>query len=155
MLEDELSLEGNTKSKVPLCRKCLQRPVEPQSKRFKNKTYSKLCSVCRKESKVKATEKAIAKRKLEKKSPKLSQGGYPLVPVHETRLRAEHKIVMEQILGRPLRKGEAVHHINGNRTDNRPENLELWVRTHPSGVRARDLVCPHCGKSYLDQPLLK
>ncbi|TMK84771.1 MAG: HNH endonuclease, partial [Actinobacteria bacterium] len=38
----------------------------------------------------------------------------------------EHILVMEQLLGRYLSPDETVHHRNGVRNDNRPENLELW-----------------------------
>jgi hypothetical protein len=52
----------------------------------------------------------------------------------------EHVEVMSQMLGRALLPGENVHHINGVRDDNRPENLELWSRSQPSGQRVADKV---------------
>lgn len=52
----------------------------------------------------------------------------------------EHLVVMEKSLGRAVSVFETVHHKNGDRLDNRLENLELWSSRHPKGQRVRDLI---------------
>lgn len=47
---------------------------------------------------------------------------------------------METHLGRELLANENVHHINGDRLDNRLENLELWSSAQPAGQRVSDKV---------------
>ena len=109
------------------------------------KDLAKYCSKCRSERMrgKPATNKRKGYRYIDKE-------GYVCIKIGNT-FRAEHRVIMEKILGRPLRKGELVHHIDSNRSNNKPSNLELWIAPHVLGIKASDLICPHCGKLYQEK----
>jgi len=66
--------------------------------------------------------------------------GYVLVVVEGNKLNLEHRVIMERLVGRKLLRSELVHHKNGIKHDNRPQNL-LLVTT----VNHRHRVnCPKC-----------
>jgi hypothetical protein len=55
----------------------------------------------------------------------LRKDGYVEISIGNGEYRLEHDLIMEEIIGRRLLENEIVHHINKNRSDNKPENLQL------------------------------
>lgn len=123
------------------CKECIKlkrRQPCPNCNEFKNDKRAKLCKKCSikalrgskhpcwKGGKIKDTQGYT--RIYTPKDPRANCGRY----------LKEHTIVMEKFLGRQLTKYETIHHKNGNRTDNRIENLELWDKSHPYGQRVED-----------------
>lgn len=88
----------------------------------------------------------VASKNAQKGSGHINTKGYKIVwaPDHPNAAQAgtmpEHRFVMSGLLGRPLLDTEEVHHKNGDRLDNRPENLELWSTKQPYGQRVADKI---------------
>lgn len=77
---------------------------------------------------------------------KIAKKGHP--NAWRTGEMLEHVFIMSEHLGRPIRKGETIHHKNGIKHDNRIENLELWNNSHPHGQRVKDKIKFY--KEFLD-----
>ena len=121
--------------KQRIIKSCKQCGKEFESKRSESRVY---CSVeCYKNLKQNGIYVSPSGH-IYKCKPQIARG-YVMINIDGKRI-LEHRYVMEQHLGRPLLPKENVHHLNGNRSDNRLENLELWNKSQPTGQRIKDLV---------------
>ena len=122
---------------VKVCEMC---SIEFKAKKHAAGTPStrKYCDICK--TKVLSTNRRQEDYYVDKQ-------GYAWIRIND-KFTQEHRYVMEQKLGRKLKQAESVHHINGIRDDNHPDNLELWVGPIRYGQRASDIKCHNCGESY-------
>ena len=87
----------------------------------------------------------------------IRKDGYRFVKVGVRQYKLEHRLVVEAALGRSLLRTEEVHHANGDKLDNRLENLLLVSPSehqsyHTDNVQRQrsrvELICKACGKPY-------
>jgi hypothetical protein len=127
-----------TPKKIPVavCEKCskeFQRPYRKQTQGYDYKV--RFCSRdCANEA--------------QRTDSYADKNGY-IVVSRKGRQYQAHRLVMEQSIGRKLLADETVHHINGVRSDNRIENLELWSSRHPKGQRVEEKIA-WCKQFLLD-----
>lgn len=105
---------------------------------------------------------AMRGRELVSGTRAIRKDGYIEVKVGIHQRRLEHRVIVEQAIGRKLTTNEQVHHINGVKHDNRIENLQLLTNAEHQKLhdhldvqhapRTVTLVCVVCGKEYQTRP---
>lgn len=132
----------------------------------------KICPNCKKEFKIYPSiqNKTFCSRKCRTEATTLwdkegryhSTGGYIMIPKPGISkpgklkdLMYEHRAVAENILKRKLDRTEEVHHINGNKQDNRPENLMIIDSISHKSSRSDHFkcICEKCGHINIYIPL--
>lgn len=72
--------------------------------------------------------------------------GHPGANIYKGSHILEYRLIAEQIVGRPLRSDEIVHHKNGDPSDNRVENLEVMSQAEHARIHASERRDPLTGR---------
>lgn len=81
--------------------------------------------------------------------------GYVVIRIGRGERQYEHILVAQSAIGRRLRRGEVVHHINCVRHDNRPENLLVCTRAYHQALHARMKRDPYWSQVEADAKALR
>ena len=91
----------------------------------------------------------------------INNQGYIVIKTGVRQWELEHRVIMAQTIGRPLIADEQVHHANGDKQDNRLENLVLMTNSEHQRLHAAmkpaprervTLICHECGTEYQQYP---
>jgi len=142
----ECQIEANRKGvaafPVIFCLECGEQ-IQPRKQFRKDNGLSRGWFQPKKYCSLQCTGMAAHKRQRDKARGRfIDKAGYVILTARkgdDGYQQPEHRAVMEKMIGRKLLDHETVHHKNGIRTDNRPENLELWQGRHGRGQRVEDL----------------
>jgi hypothetical protein len=86
------------------------------------------------------SESASRRGEANAKGWSLKSNGYISITRGKDKGRSQHQVVAEMILGRPLRPDEVVHHIDHNRANNDPANLEVMTRSEHTRLHAKERI---------------
>lgn len=135
----EFHMQGSNKTRRPDCRSCRKRPSDIAPSDFYPESRKDCtCPICGVAIRCEVNTCAPCMHQMRRDSPpkwRKNHHGYIVAGKRDLSL-AQHRLVMESVLGRPLLPGENVHHRNGIRHDNRPEksgivgnHSTIWTKT--------------------------